>query len=331
MGVIEVVGVFSGDLAKDRIKYERAQNNVEQLIEEISPLEKALCEATGFNKFNLPPQGVHEKKIPENDDVDVQFLLDTHARTKTPSYKNVVSGMKGYLNGILFIVSQGSAITGVRKENDMYYMSVNKVKEAFDIIVGGELESTLEYNIKYIISGPLAKEKTLKRLVIEEKDRSILDQDNFSFYVRAQRILNDDSEFIDAYESKIKEKVPKEKEKKTVQVSGTRGYTAKKTKRIIPPYGNAVRILVNVPVDSHPREKGEMIPVGELNQLIDANINYEDKVEMFQHYDLIERDVRNKPVLFVSIKSIYNRLDNLLGIDPTETESYRITPKEIIK
>jgi len=320
---------FSGDLNRDRAGYERAKENVEKLLKEVSPLEMALLDATGFNKFNLPPPGTHETEIPEEDNVEIQFSIKTHKKIKKPSYKDVCTGMQNYLDGILFLLAQGKAITGIRKEDNVPYIGVETVKDAYDIIVAGALEPSLQHKMEYIVNPPLSKEKVLSQLVIEDRNREAFTDSNFIFYVRGRRIIDADRKLIIAYEKALKKHMEPEEKEKVAQVSSTRGYQLKKAAKKVPPYTNAVKSIITVPVETHAHFKGEEIPIGEINQLLDPEFSFEDKVNMFPYYELIERPVRGKKTIFISIPSLYRGLENLLEKEPTEYNAYNITPKEI--
>ncbi|MFH0876039.1 MAG: hypothetical protein V1859_08940 [archaeon] len=326
--------VFDGsDLRRYRSRYERAKQNVETLTDIILFLENVFYDKTSYHKFNLPPEEGAIKYIPENEEGSVRVKVNSEARIKKPAYKQMCEEMKIYLNEILRLLNQKKTITYVRKENGVPYIRVKKVKEAYDSIIKSKLDYTVEHNIETIVKGELENEGTLSRLLIPQIDTGEITQNDLIFYLRAKRLLDDEFKFIKQYDNVLKSRHAKGKKKATIQVSSKHSYGSTRKTSTLPDYPNVVRNIISVPVKTKTDKKGEPIPVGELNQIDDDNISFEEKLNMFNtKYELMQKHLkRDGTVLYVSIPSLYRRIESLLGEEPTVYDSFIIKPKEIIR
>ena len=303
MTIIKRVGPeYNKNREKGERDFERAENNVSELEKAMSQLEITLKKVTGYNKFNLPYES-DEKRITLPDCPVLFSIRSEYRTTKKPSYKTAAEDMERHLNGIIFHLSRGRTITGIAKENDVLYIGVEKLKEDFDIIVGGILEGGLEQTIKYKTDDYLKKEESLKEIEIPINP-SAKTKENFIFYAKADKIKSDENKYIKAYKADYAAELKRKGEIKE-QVSSTRTVVAKKSIIKAVNWGAVVKTLVTVPVSD--------APTGEFDEILEL---YKSKglnsvQNKFRWYDLIERETRNKKTLYVSICSVSEVIQNL--------------------
>jgi hypothetical protein len=312
---------FNGNISKRRKDYERAKQDIPKLKEKvIVPLEKALKSIHKYGEYNLPVEPVTEEITRGL----VTFKVKTGTKTKKPSYKSAVIEMEHYLQGILFHLSRGRAIKGIIKEGNAPYIPITEVRDDYDIIVAGILEPQIKHTVRYSAKGFLKNEKTLESLIIpSNRDPSAKTEENFMLYVRADRILKDEEEFLKEYEKELTKGLKGRKRLQTVQVSGKAAYETKRSKTDGPNYALVVKTLVTVPVSG--------AKTGELDILADDTISLQKKRKRFNYYELMEQLFRGKPKLYVSIPSLYERIQHLKQEYRTKSKRVVINPKEIIK
>lgn len=314
--VIENVGIFKADLKASRKDYERIVQYLPQIGELKGSIESVLKKMTGYDAFNLPGSPVDSVF----DIGDMHFKIRSDPKTKKPSYKTMVSGMEHYLWGIVFKTSTGSAITGIVKEKNEDYMMADRLKEEFEIIVWGLLEPEVRQTIRYTITGPLAGEEPLSQLIIPKKIYSPLTSDDGLLYLRLDRIAEHMTKFKKAYEKELTKGMKKKQKTKTTQISSTKAFDVEQTQRAGPRWQLVVKTLVTVPVEGAEE--------GELDKL--AALDLKSARKAFPWYRLIEREVRNKSKLYVSIPSVYKRIQELKGIEPVKATVIVIEQREIL-
>jgi len=322
MTIIKKVGPdYDGDRAKGVEYSERAENNISELKEAMSKLEETLKKSTGYDRYN-PPVGIDKKEISLPNCPVTFYVRSEYKTTKRPPYKEAVANMERYLEGIIFHLLRGRTITGIAKKGDIFYIGVEKLKEDFDIIVAGILQGGLEQTINYKVEGPLKDEEPFKELEIPKNPGSKT-KENFIFYVRADRVKKDEENYLKLYKADYIKDL-KRKKRMEEQVSSTRKVVANKKIAKGPDWGTIVKTIVTVPVKD--------APTGELDELL---ILYNDggltKVQKkFPWYDLIERNVRNKYLLYVSICSVGERIQCLKeGVPRIKWKRYDIKSKPV--
>ncbi len=310
------VGTFNGDLKEGRRNYERAKQGSELIITEKSALEKALKEYTGYDDLNLPKDTI-ETSIRRG---DIRFIIKSESRIKRPSYKEAVVGMENYLDGVAFLVAQGTEISGVIQRSKLIFIEVSKLFEAFNIIVGGILNPGVEHTIRYEVTGELAEERPLDELTLRAgRNPEALIEENFVNYVRMDRINPILVAYVSAYDAKLVE--GQRKPEKLTPVTTKSAYVTTKSKAEGPDWAYVVKTLVTVPTDPK--------TVGELNILNDPNLSRIEKGNKLPYYDLTYK--RDDPtLLYVSVQSVDQRIQSLKTKTVLEAKRLKVEPIEIV-
>ena len=313
---IRNVGEFKGDLEAGRRNYERATQGLQLIVGEKSQLEEALKGYTEFDNLNLPSE-------PAATDIrrgDVRFLIGSSTRIKRPAYKEAVTGMENYIDGIVFLLSQKMDISEVFKRGRLAFMSVEKLFEAFSIIVGGVLKAEVVHTISYEVAGELASEKLLDELALREgRNPAALTGENFSNYVRLDRLEPILAAYVTKYEAALSK--GQRKPKRVTDVTTRSAYETTKSKAEGPDWAYVVKTLVKVPTDPE--------SIGELNILRDPEISKAEKERKLPHYQLTYVNGGDK-ILYVSIQSVSQRLQTLKQGPGIEARRLDVKPVEIV-
>ncbi len=310
------VGTFDEDLKAGRRDYERAKQGVALIMSEKSALEKALKEYTEYDDLNLPKDTI-ETSIRRG---DVRFIIKSESRIKRPPYKEAVVGMENYLDGVAFLVAQGTEISGVIRRSKLIFIEVSKLFEAFNIIVWGILNPGVEHTIRYEVTGELAEERPLDELTLRAgRNPEALTEENFVNYARMDRINPILVAYVSAYDAKLAE--GQRKPEKTTPVTSRAAYVTTKSKAEGPDWTYVVKTLVTVPTDPK--------TVGELNILNDQNLSRIEKGDRLPYYDLTYK--RDDPtLLYVSIQSVDQRIQSLKTGKVIEAKRLKVEPIEIV-
>jgi len=321
--VLKTVGPeLSSNPEKDEKDYKRAMQELpkgNELV--IEPLEKALKKATGYSDVNIPSE-IIETKFPEDLGWQANFIVKSEPRTtKRPSYKTAVEEMERHLSGIAFLISGGMTISGIAKYDGVLYMGVERLRDEFNIIVAGISNAGVEQTITPVLKEPLASEKNLDKLIIPGgRNIYALTEENFMLYTRTDRLLNSYLKYIGAYKEKLTKGI--RKKKATVQTTGKDAYNIEKGKREGPDWPYVVKTLVTVPVRD--------ATIGQLDLLLDKIKTLKQKKQEFPYYDLIEREVRGETLLYISISSVYETIQNLKSGPPVKAKVVSVEHKEIL-
>ncbi len=310
---INLISKFDGDLSRRR-DYERAQQSISLIESASSELEETIKQQTGFDNWNLPISPV-ETRIQKG---DIEFIVKSEATTKKPSYKSAAEGMEQYLKGISLLAVSGQAITGVLKEDGLLFAPVDNILEAYSIIVAGIMEPGVKHTIRYDAKGDIAGEKTNYVEVPENMSR--LTVTTAECYVRMDRLHGPLEKFVKQYGSALS-KANKDEES-VVPINTRAGYTAKRSSSEGPNWAYVVQTLISVPTKSN-------IP-GELNQLADRNISFEEKKEGHPEYILIQKEAWGKPRVYAAISSIYDRIQQLKTDERIVANRLTVSHKDIV-
>jgi len=202
--------------------------------------------------------------------------------------------MENYLLGVISLVSEGRAITGVRKHGDDYFIRADTLVETYETISRGimlpETKHTITYDAKEL--------DDIKSIELDSKrNPTVLNEENAFNYVRMDKIRDNLENFVDDYEHALAEG--------TTPVTKTDVYKATRSKSIGPDWCYVVTKLVTVP--TRPDE------VGELNELADMDFSLEEKQDMFPQYDLISGQPNGQEAHYVSIGSVWDQIQSLKG------------------
>lgn len=313
---IENVGEFKGDLQAGRRDYERAKQGSELVAYEKSELEEALKAHTGFSELNLPKKPTETTIIRD----DVKFVIVSRAKTRRPPYKEAVTEMEDYLRGIYFLIHQGMNIRGVFQRDELTFVQIEKLFEAFNIIVGGIFEPGVEHTIRYELQGALAEEGPLEELTLRAgRNPGALTAENFANYIRMERLYPILVQYVKAYEAALTK--GQRKPERTTPITSRSAYVTTKSKARGPDWAHVVKTLITAPV--------RKATTGEINTLADPTIGLAEKKNRFPYYELTYR--RDEPsVLYVSIQSVSDRINSLLEGPPIESKRLRVEPREIV-
>lgn len=305
-GTILNVGEFNGNLTRGRLDYERAKQGLELIDEEMSALEESLKAYTGLDSINLPAIS----QTTELDLGDVVFTIKSDKRMKRPKYKEAVTQMETYLMGLSFLHSEGKTITGLVKQGRDLYISVDTLHDSFETIVAGvmipEVKHTIRYDTPHDYSG-------IERLALpEERDSSELNSENARNYAIMDAIKPNLLQYAKAYEATLVEgKNP---------VTKKTAYSASRTTAVGVDWKNVVTTLISFPTLDNE---------GEIDILYDPEISKAQK-EREMPFDLMYRQPNGVRTLYVSIGSVYDRIQELKGEASIISHRALITPNEVV-
>jgi len=192
--------------------------------------------------------------------------------------------------------------------------------QAYDIIVAGVMKPEVKQTIKYETTGELAEEKPLDEIVLRDKPSSSLTEDNLATYVRLDRIASNLTAYVKAYEKELAK--GQRKPEKTIAVTTRSAYQTTKSTSDGVDWAYVTKSLVSVPTDSK--------TVGELNIISDASISRAEKEREMPTYKLTYREVRGTKRLYVSIQSVYQRIQDLKFEEKVEAKRVTVAPKEVV-
>jgi hypothetical protein len=316
--VVQNVGTFKGDIKEQRRDYERAKQGVELLDNDLSKekLEDALRRASEYSEFNIPTAPVDTEIVRG----DVSFNVRSEATTKRPQYKTAVTGIENYINGTHFLVNNGHTITGVVKEGNKWYVATDTLLEHCEIMLASIMIPDIKQTITYILSGDLSAEPTPKTIDLgSQKSSRALNAENFANYARRDRLRQDLSKFVESYELALSQ------EEKTgegiVQVNTRAGYKEEKIKSKGANWAYVAKTLIRI------KEKDDE---GELNMLADSETSLASKKRELPFYDLRTRDVRGSEKVYVSLQSVYDRIQDLKEQEVIKSSRSKIKAQEIV-
>ena len=312
---VQNVPEFNGDLTRGEKNYQRAVQGLDLAKARMGALEDALKAETGYDDLNLPPE-VMETTLEAG---DATFTVTSHKGKKRPQYKTAVTEMENYLNGIAVIISEGRTITGVVKQGRGTYIRAEALRDQFDIIVAGVMRPGVTHKISYEAKGELADELAVDEVELpQERYAGNLNSENAANYVRMDRILPNLAAFKKAYEKELAK--GQKKPEQTTQVKASTAYTTTKSTASGPDWAYVVKTLVTVPTDRN----GE----GEINILADPEATKTSRREL--PYQVIFREYRGAEEAYVSIQSVYKRIQELKEGPQIEARRLQAQSKEVV-
>lgn len=311
------VGEFNGDLTRGRLDYERAKQGLERIGAEAGALEGALKEYTGFSNMDLPTK----QTVTVVQEGDVIFTVTSEKRTKRPRYKDAVTGMENYLNGISCLVSQGREISGVVQQGRSIFVSVDQLLEAYDLVVAGIMIPEVKHTIRYELGGALAEEEAQDGITLREgRDPSALNEENFVLYARMDAIRENLEAFVGAYEKELAK--GQRGPERTRTVSQKAAFTTKKSTSVGTDWAYVVQTLVTVP--TQPDQEGE------LNALADPGVSMAQKQRDMPEYNMRYIDNRAGKQLYVSIQTVYDRIQMLKAEQDVQSKRLKVEAKAVV-
>jgi hypothetical protein len=304
--VVERVRQFDGDISRKR-DYERAKQGLEIIKAYQGAFKEALKAETGFDEMNLP-EGTKETEIEKG---DIVFTIKSNRTTIKPQYMQAVTGMENYIKGVNMLLSEGRAITGMIKHQGTYFTDAERLLETYAGMVAGLMVPGVRHVPKYEAPESAAPE-TLKL----DANRIALTQASFEKYVAADQLKSDLEEFVEEYESKLSGG------KKGVSRVNTRsGYKKKKSTSEGTDWAYVVKKLLRVKPEDAP---------GELDIVADPSISLAEKRRQLPHLDMAYHQVNGDRKVYVSMTSIYDRIQTLKDSETIISKRTKIEPVEIV-
>lgn len=304
---------FDGDLARSHLDYERAVQGLEKAEERISVLEEGVKQATGFDNTDLPDGIV----MTDLDIGDVHFTVRSETRTKRPQYKTAVERMEGYLTGVGLLIAQGNIVSNVIKDGRTVYIDIDTLLEAYSVIVAGIMKPEVKHTIKYETAGKVGSEGTLDEITLGKTDD--LTPATAAEYVRLDRVTDDLAKFKKEYEAKLKKG-------KTTAVTQSKAYAKEAAEANGVDWAYVVMTLITV--TTNPGKIGELNALAEMSEKC-----VEYKRKQFPHFKIIDTDLytgEGNDMTYVSLNSIYNRIQQLKAEKTITSDRTQVNGKEII-
>jgi hypothetical protein len=319
--VLKSIQQYSGDQTRDQIYYEIARQGLPIAEEQMEITKEALKAETGFDEMNLP-EGIEYTLISKG---DVVVSIKSSQATKKPSYKSAVTEWEHYLIGTQRRVSRGVATVGIAKEKSVYMISAEKLLDEFYTIVEANRFPGVRHTIDFDVKGNLATEQLPDELETKGRKGFVITDRSLADYVRMERFKAVYENFMQQYESELTPGKPGMK-----LVSEEQGYNVEKTKAQGPDWYNVVRSMVSIEDLSKgkkTKKSADREPdvEGELNILADHSISLAEKRRMFDNYDLMYRESNGERKVYVSLQSVYDRLQTLKDSDTITAKRTRIS------
>jgi hypothetical protein len=319
--IVKNVPEFNGDLEGNRIFYETARQGLARITEETTKFDLSLKAKTGYDNFILPPEEGDEATYRQG---SASFTIKSERRIKRPAYKEVVVGLETHLQGIGFLAGTGRTIAHVAKKGNDYYIDAERLEEDFAILVHNALKPEVKHTITYEAIGILAKLAADPQSIVDicvPLDMSRYNREVAETYVLMQLVKPNLEAFATAYEAILAGR-HENKEEKIVNVGGGDAYrVAKSTSR------GADWALVTRTLYLIPKVKK---CVGELNTLADENLTISEKKRKLPDYTLWERDVNGQSRTYVSLSSVYERIQALKGEETLQARRQSISGVKVV-
>jgi hypothetical protein len=316
-GIVKNVGKFDGNIRRHRT-YERAKENIAKIDKDdgMLKLEKTLKRETGYNDIHLPIEPDTYSLTKEG----ITFNVRSEKTTKKPQYKKAVEHMENYIVGINKLVNDNKIITWIPKENDMWCISVDNLLQQYDVIISGVKSPGVKQTITYEADEKLMKAPKIMNMSVYSNGK--LTTDNFLDYIRRDSLRIVADEYVTAYEKELK---MQKKIKGIVPVNTRKGIKVDTTKSEGSDWAYVVKTLVN---------DDEKSP-GELNFLADNRIPMDFRISMNPQYDLFVRTPKDdenqgRPKLYIGIRSVYNRIQQLKEGKSIVSNRTTYTAKELV-
>jgi hypothetical protein len=295
--ILKDVGTFEGSVRKERKKYETALQGIELAEEEIPKFEELLEAQTGYDDVNLP-QGVQTTPITQG---DITFKINSYESTKRPSYKGAVESVQTILRGFTilapFMPQEMQDSFRIKKHQKTYFMEAQLMHILFDIIAEGYTHPGTTHTISYEVP----QDHTIDEIVnLQKKDGWGMTKKDFQDYISTKHILSNLKKYAADYEKKLGTRKRKTSKVNTRVAAKKSGGTASG-----PDWTYVMKTLIQVRDEE---------PLGELDIIVDPDVPFTKKREMFPYYDL----VRYKPKLEEASSSQHVYLSLIRVIDRIE-------------
>ena len=292
--------------------YETAIQGLQLIKIEQEKFKESIKAETGYDMFNLPDKKT-KTKIPIG---DIEFEVTSFPKIKKPNYKDATEDIERHLRGYQFLINNGRTITGIAKEKNIAVIDVEKLLEECSIIVGGIMIPTVNYKIEYGIGAKLTVPE-VNSIELKGRKSYLLSEKNAIEYVQLDKMKENLEGFIEKYESKIVVGGDGIK-----AVSDKSAYKTQKSESAGVDWAYVVKTLLQVRSDE---------PLGELDVLTRCHerINPQDR-DIVSKYDVIRRTVNDERRLYVSIASVYDRIQELKDSETIISKRTKIESLDIV-
>ena len=311
--MVENVGVFKGDLEKERRNYERAKQGAALLKGEKAKLEDSLRLWTGFHEWNLP-EGAITQEINRG---EVTFTVKSHATTKRPQYKTAATELENYLCALNSFALRNEARPGLIVESRRAYIATGTLLERTEEIIEGILKPAAEHEISYDAPDPI--KAPIEMEIIPDRAYRLKPED-FADYVRMDRLQTILEDFKKAYEKQFRKQ---NKGKTVVAVTSRTGYEQKSQESEGVDWAYVVKRLIT-PRTADTDEEGE------LEILADQGIGIAEKKQEMPWYDIIRKDINGLKTLYVGVQSVYDRIQELKGEESVKSRREKLVLTEVV-
>ena len=325
--ILRNVPDFNGDVQGNRIFYEQAAQGLARIKKEEEVFKTTLKAKTGFDDFNLPEDGGKEVDFTLG---DAEFKVKSEKRIKRPAYMQAVEPLERLVQGMGYLAGTGRTIAYLAKKDQKYYVDAAQLEEDFAIMVHAILIPEVKHTITHTAKGGLEKlaqdPVSIKEIRVPE-DMSHYKRGPAEAYVLMQALKPRLEGFVKAYEAQLsavaiaKATDQIDKTESLAQVGGGEAYSVKTSKAKGTDWFFVVRQLYQVP---NVREKC----VGELNILADQDVSIAEKRKL--PYELWQREVNGEPKTYVSLNSVYERIQELKGAETLEARRKKIEGVKVV-
>lgn len=286
------------DVAKEARDSERAKHNVERM----DGLQKKILGLIKKRyKFDISTE--------DSDVIERELMVDgvkiadvqLERRYRKTAYKKVVEEMEDHLEGIAFHKNRGRHITDTIRRNSKLYIHAERLLEDFDIILGGNLGLAVEYNVNPLVSYKEPRET----LIVPEDSTTKLSANSIRLLAQIGFALPLEKAYLTKYNKEAAKGAPNGGVNVT-EVSSRKAVEGGHTEKDLTDYTNIVRSLIPVPTEDHTKKWDPELPY-----LVRKDISFESKKDIMPWYELATGRNGERLGVYVGIKSVYERLQEL--------------------
>lgn len=288
------------DVAREAVLAQRAEHNIEIMEDLKDKISERIARRYRLDAF-MTKDGIIERELYAGNDklADVKGEL----RYKKTPYKKVAEGMEAYLQGIAFHFNRGRWMTpGLTRREHEPYMHVESLIDEFGILLAGHLSPAVECNITPVIQW---KEPGETLIIPANADREI-SANAIRLLMQIGCALPLEKSYLKKFRKEAAKGAPKEGVNIT-EVSPRRAVEGGSVEKETVDWADVVRSLITAPMENHDREWDPELPY-----LADQTKWFGPRAkEVLAHYELSESQPGEKKGNYVSIRTVYERMQQL--------------------
>ena len=288
------------DVAKEALLAQRTEHNIERMKDLKKKISERIARRYRFDTY-IEKEGVVERQL-YADNVKLADIKGELRYKKTP-YKAVAEGMEAHLLGITFHFNRGRWMTpDLTRRGNEPYVHAEKLIDDFAIEMAGHLSPAVECNITPAIEWKEPKETLI---IPQNADREISANS-----LRLLMQINYALPLEEAYLKKFRKTAAEGASKNGVnvtEVNSRKAVEGGSVERETTDWANVVRSLIPAPMENHDREWDPELPY-----LADSSKWFGPRAkEILAHYELSDWKPGEKKGMYVSVRSIYERIQQL--------------------